>query len=94
MTINQSDIVRSANGRDTGKLFIVISIEGEYALIVDGKSRRLEKPKHKKKKHLHLVATRDCRTAVKLKNGMKISNSEIRRMLADYSAETGEKGGM
>ena len=94
MTINQSDIVRSLNGRDAGKLFVVIGIEGEFALIADGKGRRLEKPKRKKMKHLHLVATRDCRTAFKLKNGIKISNGEIRRALADYSAETGEKGGM
>ena len=37
MEIAKSDIVRSDAGRDQGKLFIVLAVEGEYLLLADGK---------------------------------------------------------
>ena len=95
MDINKSDVVISLNGRDAGKRFIVTDTEGEYSLLADGKNRRVEKPKRKKNKHLKLESGGDSRVAVKLKNGEKVTNSEIRRALAEISAEDcGEKGGM
>jgi len=87
-----SDIVESLNGRDSGKLFYVVSIEDEYVLIADGKGRKLEKPKRKKQKHMRLVASGDGRTAEKLRIGEKVQNSEIRRALAAFAAGTGEGG--
>ena len=35
MEIAKSDIVRSDAGRDQGKLFVVLSVEGEYLLLAD-----------------------------------------------------------
>ena len=35
MEIAKSDIVRSNAGRDQGKLFIVLAVEGEYLLLAD-----------------------------------------------------------
>ena len=47
------DIVISNSGRDRGKYFAVVGIENEnFVLIADGKYRKLEKPKLKRKKHL------------------------------------------
>lgn len=94
MNIQKSDIVLSLNGRDMGKLFVVIDTEDDYAMLADGKGRRLEKPKRKKCKHLSLVANRNCHAAEKLKNGSKVTNNDIRRALAEFSTETGDKGGM
>ena len=37
MDIAASNIVRSAAGRDRGKLFVVLAVEGEYLLLADGK---------------------------------------------------------
>jgi hypothetical protein len=66
-----------------------------YASLCDGKSRRVEKPKRKKLKHLRFQSKSDCRTAVKIKNGEKITNSEVRKALAEYAVTNhGEKGGM
>ena len=48
MEIAKSDIVRSDAGRDQGKIFIVLAVEGEYLLLADGKGRRVEAPKRKK----------------------------------------------
>ena len=56
MDIAASNIVRSAAGRDRGKLFAVLAVEGEYLLLADGKTRKVESPKRKKRRHVLLVA--------------------------------------
>ena len=86
--LNIADIVISVNGRDTGKLFIVIETDNEYSLIADGKGRRLEKPKRKKNKHLEFKDKADNFIAEKLQKGEKITNNEIRRFLASHTAES------
>ena len=92
MEIAKSDIVRSDAGRDQGKLFIVLAVEGEYLLLADGKSRngkgrKAESPKRKKRKHVLFVAEDDSRLADKIKRSEKITNSELRRTLAAYRGE-------
>lgn len=95
MEMELSDIVVSLNGRDMGKRFFVVGKEDIYAMLADGKGRRIEKPKRKKQKHLRLESKCEGRTAVKIKNGEKVTNSEIRRALAEFISNAGgEKGGM
>jgi ribosomal protein L14E/L6E/L27E len=95
MEIDKSDIVRSVNGRDAGKVFFVCEMDGEYAMIADGKSRRLEKPKRKKLKHLAFVAKTESRVALKIQSGEKVSNGDIRKALAIFMAGGDEaEGGM
>lgn len=48
-------IVRSKAGRDRDRFFVVLECSGAYAWIADGKVRRVESPK--KKKRMHLAAT-------------------------------------
>ena len=88
MDIHISDVVESLNGRDKGKLFFVLGIEEGYAVIADGKGRRIEKPKRKKLKHLRLAVHNDGRTAAKIRGGEKLTNNELRRSLAQI--ESGE----
>ncbi len=71
MEIAKSDIVRSDAGRDQGKLFIVLAVEGEYLLLADGKGRKAESPKRKKRKHVLFVAEDDSRQ-VDIGNGHMI----------------------
>ena len=87
MEIARSNIVRSDAGRDKGKLFVVLAVEGEYLLLADGKSRKVETPKRKKRRHVLFVAADDNRLAEKIKGEEKITNSELRRTLAAYRAE-------
>ena len=61
MEIAASNIVRSVAGRDQGKLFIVLAVEGEYLLLADGKSRKVESPKRKKRRHVLFVAAGELR---------------------------------
>ena len=84
MEIAKSNIIRSDAGRDKGKLFVVLAVEGEYLLLADGKSRKVESPKRKKRRHVLYVASEDTRVSEKIKGEEKITNSELRRTLAIF----------
>ncbi len=56
MTLKVGDIVQSKSGHDAKKLFLVIATLNEnYVLIANGKSRKLDSPKQKNVKHLKLI---------------------------------------
>jgi len=93
MNTDIADVVISINGRDKGKRFLIIGAEDGYSLLSDGKTRRLEKPKRKKNKHIQPDGAIKTHIAEKLKTGEKVTNSDIRRALAEYTA-TLDKGGM
>ena len=87
MDIARSDIVRAIAGRDKGKVFFVLAVEGDYLLLADGKSRRLERPKRKKRKHVVFQARVDCRTTEKIRSGDRLTNSELRKTLAQFGGD-------
>ena len=59
MDVARSDVVRSCAGRDSGQLFFVVELDESYVYLADGKGRRVEKPKRKKRKHVELLPRRD-----------------------------------
>ena len=86
MDLQKGDVVYSRAGRDKGRYFLVIDlVDEQYALITDGKLRRLETPKRKKVKHLRQLPPQDLRICDKVRNGEKLTNSEIRREMASLS---------
>ena len=87
MEIAKSNIVRSDAGRDKGKLFFVLGTEEDFLLLADGKTRRLERPKRKKRKHVVFQARVDCRTTEKIRSGDRLSNSELRKTLAQLGGD-------
>ena len=82
-----SDVVLSTTGRDQGKIFYVIGMEGDLLLLANGKDRTLDKPKRKKQKHVQKVLRSETRVAAKLLSGDKVLNSELRKELAFLSRE-------
>ena len=82
-----ADVVVSTAGRDAGSLFYVLEADDTYLLLADGKGRRIEKPKRKKRKHTSKVLRSETRVAEKLRAGDKVLNSELRRDLAYISRE-------
>ena len=85
MDIAKSNIVKSIAGRDAGDLFFVLAAEGDFLLLADGKRRRVELPKRKRRKHVVLVAQSDVPVAWKIRSSEKITNSELRRAIAALS---------
>ncbi|MDE6372412.1 MAG: KOW domain-containing RNA-binding protein [Clostridia bacterium] len=56
MAFKVGDIVQSKSGHDAKKHFVVIATLNEnYILIADGKSRKLDSPKQKNVKHVKLI---------------------------------------
>ena len=45
-------VIKSLKGRDKNKYFCVVSIDGKYVEICDGKEHKVEKPKRKKIMHI------------------------------------------
>ena len=82
-----SDVVVSTAGRDQGNLFYVVGTDPIYLMLANGKDRTLDKPKRKKRKHVQKVLRSETRVAVKLQNGDKVLNSELRKDLAYLSQE-------
>ena len=85
MDIGKSDMIVSLAGRDKGQYFFVVDTDGDFVLIADGKGRKLETPKRKKRKHIQKVLQADTRVAEKIRSGDKVLNSELRRELAVLS---------
>ena len=52
MDIKIGQRVFSKRGRDKGKAFVVLSVEGEYVFLADGRLRPLSKAKKKKLRHI------------------------------------------
>lgn len=56
MNLAKGQLVKSMAGHDKGEYFLVYSIvDDNFVQIVNGKSRKLEKPKLKKIKHLSKI---------------------------------------
>ena len=87
MEIAKSNIVRSDAGRYRGKLFYVLKVEGEYLLLADGKTRKVESPKRKKRRHVLFVSAEENRLSDKIKGEERITNSELRKALAAFREE-------
>ena len=93
MDIAKSNIVKSIAGRDAGDLFFVLAAEGDFLLLADGKRRRVETPKRKRRKHVVLVAQSDMPVAVKIRSSEKITNSELRKAIAALSGGNQDQEG-
>ena len=80
-----ADVVMPTAGRDKDKWYYVLSMDETYLYLANGKDRRIEKPKCKKRKHAVKVLRSETRVAAKLRAGDKVLNSELRRDLAYLS---------
>ena len=86
--IQKSDIVLSQSGRDQGRMMVVLDTDADYLLLADGRRRRVERPKRKKIRHVSFVAKSRSEEGRRLRQGEKLSNSEVRRALRQEEAAT------
>ncbi|MCX7914431.1 MAG: KOW domain-containing RNA-binding protein [Thermodesulfovibrionales bacterium] len=88
MDITLGQVVYSKGGRDAGRKFIIFDIIDEsYVLLVDGDLRRIDKPKKKKLKHLELTNDVIVTLSERIKNKLKVTNSDIRKALAEFESK-------
>ncbi len=77
MNIQKGSIVRATAGRDKGGYFVVLGVEGTYAMIADGKRRQVQHPKRKKLKHLAPTHT--------VYDGSMETNPKIRKAIREFN---------
>jgi ribosomal protein L14E/L6E/L27E len=85
-TLVPGSVVYSKSGRDSGKYYLIIKVlDGEYVTIADGETRKIEKPKKKKIKHLKPNGEVLGKIGAKLNSGEVIYNAEIRSALRAFN---------
>ncbi len=82
-----ADIVLSLTGRDRGQLMLVVAEEGDFLLLANGRARRAERPKRKRRKHVSYQGVCDLRTQTKLREAQRLTNSEIRMALSLWTGD-------
>ncbi len=86
----QGCVVRSKAGRDEGRYFIVLALDGdEFAYVADGDLRKVEKPKRKRVKHLYVTEELVYSLQSKLMTGERVEDHEIRKCLETFKQKEG-----
>ncbi len=79
-------VVRSTAGHDKDDIFCVVGVQENFLLLADGKTRKVGKPKRKKKIHVDII----CRTAESdtiiqtLRRKEPVTDPAMRRWLAAF----------
>lgn len=84
MDLKLGQVVKSKQGRDKGKLYLVYQIISEnYVLLVDGNKRTVERPKKKKIKHLMVYKSENDDIIEKL-NKKELDDFFIKKSLDSF----------
>ena len=75
--VKEAGLVTSLAGHDKNELYIIISVQGEYVSLSDGRKHPLHKPKRKNRKHLQLIDKYDEVLRRKLIEGAAVNDEEI-----------------
>ena len=81
-------IVLAQAGRDKGGVFCVLDADGPWLLLADGKRRKTAAPKRKKAAHVQSAGPFGHPVLEKLLRGEPVTDSEIRRALAAFRAQS------
>lgn len=72
----------SCAGHDKGQMYVIIKEDADFVYLADGKNKRLDNPKKKKRKHIQLVkAGADEALAEKLMQQVAVYDEEIKRAI-------------
>ena len=80
---------QSIAGRDKGRFYVILGIEGDPLVLADGKYRPTARPKRKNGKHVRLVPTFWPELASAALAGKDV-NSEVRAQLQCLARERGQ----
>ena len=87
MMLGTGAFVRSVAGHDKGGYFFILREEGEYIYLVDGKYRRLDCPKKKKKKHVEALLWEKHSPGTKIRENKSVTDEEIKHFIRCFKRE-------
>ena len=73
-------VVLATAGREKGEIFLVLSSDSEYSLLVNGSTRTMDNPKKKNNKHLHLL----CKSENAGLDMSKLTDAQVKNFLNNY----------
>lgn len=76
-------------GHDQGKLYVIVGYEEERFLLADGKTRTLEKPRKKKRKHLEFIHAQNDLRKLFSENARLVRNEDIKRAIKQQMRAAG-----
>ena len=84
--LREGIVVISQKGRDKGRSFMILcQMDADFVLIADGSTRKLEKPKKKRRKHLMSTSKEFPKLADKYTEG-KLTDNDLRKALEELPA--------
>ncbi len=75
------NVARSVAGRDKGRSYLVVGVYENKLLVVDGRARKVNNPKHKNVKHLEMVSVAVNELAIRIQNGESVGNEKVYRAI-------------
>lgn len=84
MNLERGEIVQSQSGHDAGRIHYVLEAEEDFLRLVDGKHRKIEAPKRKRRKHVISLGIWTHPVTDRIQKGDLVLDSEIRRALAAF----------
>ena len=81
-------LVVSCTGRDAEAVFAVIGKTDTHLVLADGRKRRIEKPKHKKEKHVKVLGKSLAKDSRALLESGKLTNKMLYRSIKESLNET------
>lgn len=91
MDLGRGDVVRSLAGHDKGALFCVVDTDGDFLLLANGKERRVDSPKRKRRKHARRAGQANHPVLLRLRAGAPVGDHEVRRALAAFRDERNQE---
>lgn len=85
MLVKKGAFAKSKAGHDCNQIYVIINCNDEYAYLVNGKTRPLDKPKKKKLKHIQFIDYMDAVIIEKINNNL-LKNDDIKRAIKNYQA--------
>ena len=83
-------IVRVTRGKEAGRLFVVLAVtNSEYALIADGRRKRIAVAKKKKFKHLEVVL--GTTAAAHGTSQLELTDAKVRKILSAYRCDASKE---
>ena len=81
-------VVLSTQGRDKGMYFVVVAKDKDLYYLADGGMRKLKSPKKKNVKHVSDSGVVLESIAVKLAEGKKVFDSEVKSALRQFNQQS------
>lgn len=82
----------SKAGHDKGTLYVILAGDGEFVYLADGRLKKPDRPKKKRRKHIQPVnAFVDSELRERLESGKTVQAEEIKYAIKQFAAERADK---